>query len=710
MADEKIDSRPEESQNKNKPESGKEEKLNTDVENIAGNPDAQKSSEENCEKTADEPDAARKQFGFNAIRKKFQHKSGGEDSDESDSKEEDEEKEDNSFVLNENPDLLLLKLERIKNEHRQKDNEYNNLNRKIDVIVKRRKTVIDALEEDSLIQRKFEFEEERDFLKKEIDKIEKIIQEISQKLEKFEDIKRKRPKFKSDSTEFNKEIENVSIESLFAENNLIKNTVLYVATFFPNLSPPEFEQVVSFLLAEQTTTVTVKSQITTEQGETRLIEAPKEKPLTDIWKECQHDTILQNCFLGAIYQEDNSQVIDFYAPQLREKLKKYFKEERTAYLSNQFKQSRFLLFNSYVSVNVAINAIFLSVDMAMSSPYTYGRDWLFEIITIFTKKANQDITTQSDLEEHGDRLLAEIKPEKRINFILARISSLIKEMLDYSQLQGVIKDFLEYLISVKRYDAVLGIVKRLRFVSQFDELYWVKQLLDRGDKDARSQAYKFLYSQLEQSDSRIYEMLETIKTWLPKSDCPPRKYSQSNKYALQLLFGYSLETISDMDVKHYGCYPSKYPLFAPLNHESMESNIKTLISWIFYPDDEGELAIKHIDEDINKTDLIPLIGFLIAGWFMILMGLEKKDPAPEVYQIADNLIRQIIQHTNRSQQKELVTFWEELIDELLCADLEESPGESEDKKLRKQTLRQRSVVKQLKKQFKAAQKTNINAK
>lgn len=142
----------------------------------------------------------------------------------------------------------------------------------------------------------------------------------------------------------------------------------------------------------------------------------------------------------------------------------------------------------------------------------------------------------------------------------------------------------------------------------------------------------------------------------------------------------------------------------------MESNIKTLISWIFYPDDEGELAIKHVDEDINKTDLIRLIGFLIAGWFMILLGLEKKDPAPEVSQIADNLIRQIIIHTNPSQQKELVTFWEEAVDELLYANVEESPGKSEDKKLRKQTLRQRGVVKQLKKQFKAAQKTNINAK
>jgi hypothetical protein len=715
MRDEKIpDSTPEESQNQNKSESGKEEKLNTDAENTAGKPDAQKSSGENCENTADEPDAAKKQSSFNAQKlsqdflKNFQHKFGSEYSDESDSNEKGEEQEDNPFDLNENPEMLQSRLGRRNNERRQKNNEYNALIKNIDVIANRLNTVIDALEEDKLKQRKFQFEQEKDFLSKEIEKLDKIIDEITQQLEKFENIKRKRPKSRTESTEFNNEFKNVSIESLFAENNLIKNTVLYVATFFPDLSPPDFEQVVSFLLAEQTTTVTVKSQITTEQGETRLIEAPKEKPLTEVWREKQKDKLLHNCFIHSIYLEDSSQIIDFYASQLREGLIKFFKEEKTVYFSQQFKQARLLLFEP--AVKIAINAIYLSVDMAIASPSTYGEDWLFEIIVRFTERANKTIDIDSEAGQQINRLLSEIASENRRNFVFARISSLIEEMLAYSQLKPVVKQFLEDLMSVKRYDAILGIVKNLRFVSQFDELYWVKQLLDRGDEDARSDAYKFLCHHLEQSDSRIYELLETIKTWLPKSDCPPRKYSKSNKYALQLLFEYSLETILEIDLKHYGCYPSKYPLFAPLNDDSMESKIKTLISWIFYPDDEGELAIKYIDEDLNKTDLIQLISFLIARWFMILWGLEKNEPAPEASQIADNLIRQIILHTNRSQQKELVNFWEKLIDELLYADTEESLGEFEDKKLRKQTLRQRSVVKQLKKQFKAAQKTNINAK
>lgn len=716
MTDEKIpDSTHKESPNKNVPESRKEENLNTDAENTAGKPDAEKSSRENCENTADEPDAAKKQSVFNANKvpqnflKKIHHKSGGENSDESDSKKEDEENEDNSYDLNDDLYVLQIKLERSDNEYKQKNNEYNNLTKKIEGCLKRLATVIDFEEKDNLKERKVEFERTRGFLKEELDKLEKEISDLKQRLKKAEFRNSKRPKDNSENTNFTKETENISIESLFKETDSIKGIVLYVATFFPNLSPPDFERVVSFLLAEQTTNVTVKSQITTEQGEVRLIEKSENKPLTEIWKESQHDILFQSCLLRSVEREDSSQIIDFNAPDLREKLKKFLKEERTIYLSQQFKQARLLIFDSSVKT-IAINAIYLSVDMAIASPSTYGEDWLFEIIVRFTDKANKTIDIDSEAGQQLNRLASEIAAENRRKFVFVRISRLIEEMLAYSQLKPVVKQFLEDLMSEKRYDAVLGIVKRLRSVVEFDELYWVKQLLDRGNEDARSQAYKFLYSQLEQSNSRIYEMLETIKTWLPKSDSPPRKYSQSNKYALQLLFEYSLETISEMDVKHYGCYPSKYPLFAPLNSDSIESNIKTLISWIFYLDDEGELAIQHIDEDINNTELIQLIGFLFVGWFMILLGLEKKEPAPEASQIADNLIRQIILHTNRSQQKELVHFWEELIDELLYADVEESSGEVEDKKLRKRTLRQRSVVKQLKKQFKAAQKTNINAK
>jgi hypothetical protein len=708
MIDENVfESEVEQSRNINSFEPGQVANLASN--NILGKQNSEESAGEKNEHKEEEADTANKSTSFTAkkflqyfleILEKHHQKSSCGNSEQSASKKElEEQKEDNSFILTETPELLQTKLERTKNEHGLKELEYKSLFEKREVIVKEIDIVIGALEKASLKKRKTQFDQEIELVTQELEKLEIALDELNKKIEKIAFIKLKRPKYKLEDNEVSKEIENISVESLFEENNLIKNTVLYVATFFHNLSPQDFEQVVSFLLEEQTTTITTKSQITTEQGDVRLIEAPKEKQLTEIWKESQQDKILHNCFLSPIYLEDFSQIVDFYSAQLREKLIKFFKEERTLYLSQQFKQARLLLFSP--SVKISINAIYLSVDMAISSPYNYGGDWLFEIITNFTSRANKNISFESNTGQYLNKLMEEIVADKRRNFVFARISSLIEEMLDYSQLHSVVKNFFEDLISVKRYDAVLGIVRRLRPVPQFDEFYWIKQLLDRGDEEARADAYKLLCSQLKQSNSRIYNLLEKIQNWLPESDFPSERYSQSNKFALQLLVDYSMETMSELDPKHYGCWQSKYPLFAPLYHSSPENKIDILVNWLFYPDPEGELALKHIVVD-KHIKPIQTLGSLIAGWFMILWGLEKKEPEQEVSVVADTLIQKVILKTNIFQQKELVEFWNSLTDYLL--DEAEAYEESKDNKLKKQIFRQRNIVKQLKRQFKASQK------
>jgi hypothetical protein len=647
---------------------------------------------EDCEKTADEATG----FNTSKFQEKVQQKFYKDHENQSESSKEDEKEiEDNSGILIDNPELLQAKLERNKKEYQLKKTEYDNLIKKIEGIVKRLGHVIDVLEELSLKERQSEFEKERAFIKEELEKLEKIEQEIKQNLEKCESVKRKRPKYKSDVDESNQKSEQISVELLLAENQPINNTVLYVGTFFTDLNSYDFEQVVSFLLQEQTTTVTVKSQITTEHGETRLIEAPKEKALTEIWKESQKDKVLHNCYLSAVYLDDSSQIIDFYIPNLRENLKKYFQEELPFYLSEKFELARLLLLSP--SVQVAIKAIYLSVDMAISSPAAYGENWLFEIIVGLPETANLNLDNDGEDEQKLNRLIADITGGKRRAFVLDRVSSLIAQMLDYSQLQGVVKNLFEQLISVRRYSSVLAIIKRLHSTAQFDELYWIKQLLERGDARTRSEAYKLLYSLLAQSNSKIYEFLDTIKTWLPQPNCPPEKYSEANKCALEILVYYCYETTDKIELNDYGCWQSKYPLFAPLYQDiSIESKLELLVTWLFHP------GLKYvIDEDINT---IQLIGFLLASWFIILWGLEKKEPQKEVTEVADILIRQIIVHTTRSQQKELLEFWNELADSFLAeANAYEENGDYKSSKL---YFRRRALVRQLRKQFKAAQKNN----
>ena len=154
---------------------------------------------------------------------------------------------------------------------------------------------------------------------------------LKKRFKKAERIKQSKPQNKEEFEQWSQEAKKKSPQSLFKDNEPIENTVLYVATFFPKLSPQDFERVVSYLLEGRTIPVTIKSTVTTEQGEIREIENSEDKPVVEIWQESLYnpEKYLGKCYLKSNTQEDASQVIDFYLPLNEEdRLKKYFQEQQ----------------------------------------------------------------------------------------------------------------------------------------------------------------------------------------------------------------------------------------------------------------------------------------------------------------------------------------------------------------------------------------------
>lgn len=497
--------------------------------------------------------------------------------------------------------------------------------------------------------------------------------------------------------------EEVQAKSLFKNDEPIKNTVLYTATFFPQLSPHEFETVVSFLLEDQPPIlVTDYSQVLTNTNEIKTIETKLQKSLIEIWKDSLNqpdNNFLNKCYLTTVRLEDGSQVIDFSLPYLRQELKDYL-EKQPIYVGNQFKRVQLLLFSP--SVKIASSVIELTVQMAVSHPQIYRDNWLLAIILEFTEEANWEIDATIDTEKNLQNLLAELEAEQRREIVFARISFLIYEMLEHPQLKEATDKFIERLISAQRYDAVIAIIKHLYDVPEFNRLYWVKQLLDRGNGQTRSDAYKLIYNWLKQSGSQIYNFLESIKTWLPDSNRSSDNYSYANEYALQLLIEYCLETTEKFDEKYYGYWPSKYQLLAYLQDNEVDHKLEILISWLFHPDDQGGLALKHLVD--KNIDPIQIIAELIAEWFTILYGLEKKEPNSEAYSLGNKILQQVILVTNLSQQKDLIQAWFQITDDLLTAS--EYYRQANNSKQMKQLIQKRTLVKQLKKDFKFLQINN----
>ena len=160
---------------------------------------------------------------------------------------------------------------------------------------------------------------------------------------------------------------------------------------------------------------------------------------------------------------------------------------------------------------------------------------------------------------------------------------------------------------------------------------------------------------------------------------------------MRLLFEYAFEKLSELKPKDYGNYPSKYPLFEPLNGTSDDNpRLRLLVKWIFHP------GLRYIiNPDITTTEVT---GSLISEWFYILWGLGNKEAKPEVVNIIDNLIKQIKAAIDLKQQKFLIQFWNDLSEELL--DKAESASKAGDEQKRKELIQKRNLVRQLKQKFK----------
>jgi len=449
-------------------------------------------------------------------------------------------------------------------------------------------------------------------------------------VEKFKEEIEKRTKYREgdDPDKFLQSLKTVELSELFKDKNPIKKVVLYVATFFSDLSPHDFEQIVFLLLRGMKTTVYKESRKETTNEGTKTVETPVEKNLIEIWGESSHQ-FLKDCYLRTVSSERDSLIIDFSEPYLRDELKRTFKDD-FFYVKQQFEYIRNagLLFNFDVSDKVIGNLITLSAEMAVSDPNYYGGDRLVNIVV--------------GLEE---QLFTNKKRE-----IIIRLSDFIREMLNYPQLKETIRDFLETLMRTQHHDLVLviilGVTKRLQFTSQFDALYWIKRLLDQGKKEVREQAYQVLFEYAKQTGFRIYELLETLKVWLPEPDRNVEKYSSSNQYALQFLVGYCGYMLARLDINEYGLWPSKYPLFATLQKDDESVNkLKLLIYWIFHPGMQNVLNKSLIDEGILGI-YVDANGFragLIDFWFTVLYGLKKEIAHPEALAISEILLQQIQQ-------------------------------------------------------------------
>ncbi|MDY6802414.1 MAG: hypothetical protein SXA11_01205 [Cyanobacteriota bacterium] len=620
------------------------------------------------------------------------------------------------------PKQLLEKwIERNQTEIKTLEQQYGDLTEEIENLSEE-KTESNSLTEQRRIQKKLDrCSREREETREKLEQFEKDLSELNEELRKRKSNKENNKG--TDCNNWSEEVEKITAQSLFADDDPIKNTILYVATFFPGLNPQDFKRVVSLLLADRTKTIFIKESITTEEEKTQVKETKQEKQLTEIWQESfeQSDGYFHNCHLRVIRQ-NGVQGIYFTIPTLRDDFLTYFEQQQPLYLEEQLQKTQRLDLLLDVSDDVATKAIDVAVKASVDYPSSYAESWLIEL---FLKIDRED--------------------KRRINPLLVRLSNLIYRLQiepDYSRAKDIAQSFLESLMLVENlmspenrsrtFDIVQYLIdKHLRSGSLGIQpakklLTWLKKLLDqenweKKNTDLQADIYSLLDRLLWQSGfyDYIYDFLGILSEWLPQPNAVLEKYSPSNKSALLLLFAYCNDTVFiwNSRLEWYGEWPSIYPLFAPLKNQDdsytsnkFDAELDILFSWLFHSSSQKELALINVFKSLDLDDINPLeeIGRFIAEWLVILRGFDGAEPEKEVANLIEDMARSIISNTSRSLKSELSDFWTSLTEEYL--EQAAKYNESGDRKSQKQFTARRKILRDFKKKFRALQKEMKAAK
>lgn len=491
------------------------------------------------------------------------------------------------------------------------------------------------------------------------------------------------------------------IRSHFKGGDSVEDTVLYVAAYFPDLNPHEFNRVVSALLEGLTTKVAVpapkpaaapddKAHVRADDKTGGQPPAPgpsgpepepfvwEEQPLLRSWQD-KADEILGECRLETVVGKDSGRRLDFKDPALRHELRAYLEAERGFYLRKQFERvlRLGLLFDR--SLNISEGVIDVTVNTALESPDTFSRDWLYDMVTALSpliEAAGQEVVS-ADGAAYRPALPADVEAAMRV--IYSTVARLVRKMLEHPPLEKSLSTFFMQLMATGQHEAALEIVRRLQTSRQV-EMRWIRQLFDQGNETIRLRTYFALYERVWQRDAGIYEVLQALESWLPEGGRESFNYSPSNQYALRLMFEYCLNSTAEFESKFYGSWPSRYPLLAtpapgtPEGSRAAGDNLRLLANWLFHPglkevlteEEDGETA-----ENLNVS-----LGALLAEWTVILLGADVADgqgvrgapPAPppdEAVAVFDLLLRKVIAATTRAQQNELLACWESLADYFL---------------------------------------------
>ena len=445
----------------------------------------------------------------------------------------------------------------------------------------------------------------------------------------------------------------VNVAELFDWQDPITRTVLYCATYFPDLSPQDFTYLVELFLGDTTEEITKRVNRAENKDGSEITEVVESVPLVRRWKR-DADAILRQCKLTSTRNESQKRVVDFKLDRLRADLIEYIRDEHYYFFESNFVllRQQGLLFSPRKAV--AENARQLFVDMAAQYAANDVANWLYEILDQFEQLA----AAAERLTEHrvAFRSLPDLQVETARRSLSLALSRLLIRLDKEEQFREAVRLFWQQLLQHQHYWLLL-LLRRMGDSAPPETLKWTKQLLDQGRPEIRDGALRYLVNYLLHREPTIYATLKELVQW--------SKSSQAGQIAQEVLIVYCLETNRQVNQEDYGQWPSSHPLFGFKDLKDAEESLELLVGWVCS-------AASTVDPD----KALSVVADILAGWYFILSPVSQNRAAEETAEpkgetaldariVRDLLFEVLGRHIPRFQRTGLAAVWEQLKDDML---------------------------------------------
>lgn len=443
----------------------------------------------------------------------------------------------------------------------------------------------------------------------------------------------------------------LGVEQLFDRQDPLVDTTLYCATFYPNLSPQDFTQLVQLFLEDASEEVSKRTDQSQNGGETA--DAVEPPTLAQRWRR-ESDAVFRRCKLSTLADENNRRLVNFQVDGLRSRLSQYIRDDHCFYYEAKFVVMRRqgLLFSP--KRKIAEGARQLLVEMATQYAPDDVANWLYEIVIEFEQAAQ----TADLLRERSQ--LFHLIPDARVKaarrYVCHGLSLVLSRLSKEPGLQEAARLFWQRLLQSER-QWFLDLLRRMGNSAPPETLSWLKQLLDQGTKEIRLRAHGYLLGYLLRRDSLIYATLKELTQWSPDG--------QAGRAMHMLLIVYCVETNRQVPQQDYGKWPSPHQLFGFQDRAEARECLELLIGWVFTAAFE-----------VDPVGGLSIIADIIAGWYFILSPPSPADPAEaaNTQEGTDDLdaraVRQLLLECltrccSRAEKKGLLAIWESFRNDIL---------------------------------------------